>query len=59
MISQEFGPTELFCVFSEKSLGGGVVPDIGIYALNFILMVMGDEMPVETKTFGKLNDEVN
>lgn len=41
----------------NKELGGGCMPDIGIYSLNFVLQCMGDNFPTEIKSVGKLNKE--
>jgi len=43
--------------FSDTT--SGCTPDIGIYAINFLIMVMGNEMPLEIKTMSKLNDSVS
>lgn len=41
----------------KRELGGGVTYDIGIYALNAILMAYNDERPVQLKAVGHLNNE--
>ncbi|KAF2348349.1 Oxidoreductase N-terminal, partial [Trinorchestia longiramus] len=42
---------------TQKDLGGGCVIDSGVYAVNFMLWVFGEEKPLEIKTTGKLNDQ--
>lgn len=41
----------------KRDLGGGVIYDIGIYALNAILTAYDDEKPTQVKALGHLNRE--
>lgn len=40
-----------------KSLGGGTILDLGVYCLQFVCMVFGNEMPHTIKAAGFLNEE--
>ncbi|CAG2117483.1 unnamed protein product, partial [Medioppia subpectinata] len=40
---------------ARKELGGGTLVDIGIYALNVVLMAFGGEQPLDVKAVGHLN----
>ena len=41
----------------KRDLGGGVIYDIGVYALNAILIAFNDEKPLQVKAVGHLNAE--
>lgn len=41
--------------FSKKSLGGGCMLDIGVYALNVISLVYNNEEPIEVKAVGHVS----
>lgn len=42
---------------SCKELGGGVILDMGVYAIDIISQVFENEEPVEVKAVGHLNEE--
>uniref|UniRef100_A0A6A7G4A5 Trans-1,2-dihydrobenzene-1,2-diol dehydrogenase n=1 Tax=Hirondellea gigas TaxID=1518452 RepID=A0A6A7G4A5_9CRUS len=42
---------------SEKKYGGGAMLDIGVYALQFLLFVFGEQRPLEVKATGMLNEQ--
>ena len=42
-----------------KALGGGVVLELGIYCIQFILLAMGGDGPEKIEAQGILNDEVS
>ncbi|XP_043670921.1 trans-1,2-dihydrobenzene-1,2-diol dehydrogenase-like [Vespula pensylvanica] len=42
---------------NTKSLGGGTILDLGVYCLQFVCMVFGNEMPHTIKAAGFLNEE--
>ena len=41
----------------KKSLGGGTLLDIGIYAINIVEMVYGGQMPLNIQSVGHLNSD--
>ena len=41
----------------KRELGGGVIYDIGVYALNAILIAFNDDKPLQIKAVGHLNHE--
>lgn len=46
-----------FILFSTKSLGGGTVLDLGVYAIQFASLVYNNEMPHTVRAVGCLNEE--
>ena len=49
-------PLESVERLSNPALGGGVTLDLGVYALQFITLVMGEIEPEELKATGHCND---
>ena len=47
-----------FFVFIHHGRQGGAVLAIGVYALQFCLLVFGPEAPLQLKANGVLNEEV-
>lgn len=43
-------------VYRLKELGGGTILDLGIYCLQFVSLVYGNEMPESIKASGFLNE---